>query len=84
MDAPPASWSQQADWGRTALAALAAAAVFAVAWLAVHYGFYADNHIIDTPVYQRYGDAIVDGHVPYKDFTVEYPREPCPPSCFLR
>jgi hypothetical protein len=73
MDARPASWSQQADWGRGALAALAAAAVFAAAWSVVHYGFYADNHIIDTPVYQRYGDAIVDGHVPYKDFTVEYP-----------
>src|SRR5207302_7683014 len=73
MDDPPASWSQQADWGRAALAALLAAAVFAVAWSVVHYGFYADNHIVDTPVYQRYGDAIVDGGVPYRDFTVEYP-----------
>ena len=48
MDARPASWSQRADRGRTALAALAAAAVFAAAWSVVHYGFYADNHIIDT------------------------------------
>jgi hypothetical protein len=78
MDARPASWSQQADRGRAALAALAATAVFAGAWTVVHYGFYADNHIIDTPVYQRYGDAIVDGHVPYEDFTVEYPPAALP------
>jgi hypothetical protein len=78
MDARPASWSQQADWGRTALAALVASAVFAAAWTVVHYGFYADNHIIDTPVYQRYGDAIVDGHLPYEDFTVEYPPAALP------
>jgi hypothetical protein len=78
MDARPASWSQQADRGRAALAALVATAVFTAAWAVVHYGFYADNHIIDTPVYQRYGDAIVDGHVPYEDFTVEYPPAALP------
>ena len=78
MDARPASWFQQAEWYRAGVAALAAAAVFAVAWTAVHYGFYADNHIVDTPVYQRYGDAIVDGHVPYRDFTIEYPPAAVP------
>jgi glycosyl transferase family 87 len=78
MDARPASWFQQADWGRAGLAALAAAAVFAAAWTAVHYGFYADNHIVDTPVYQRYGDAIVGGNVPYRDFTIEYPPAAVP------
>ena len=78
MDARPASWSQQADWGRAALAALLATVVFAAAWTVVHYGFYADNHIVDTPVYQRYGDGIVAGHVPYEDFTVEYPPAALP------
>jgi hypothetical protein len=78
MDAPPTSWSPQADWGRAAAAALAAAAVFAVAWTVVHFGFYADNRIVDTPVYQRYGDAMVGGHVPYQDFTVEYPPAALP------
>ncbi len=78
MDARPASWFQQADWGRGGVAALAAAAVFAVAWTAVHYGFYADNHIIDTPVYQRYGDAIAGGQIPYRDFTIEYPPAAVP------
>jgi glycosyl transferase family 87 len=27
----------------------------------------------DTPLYQRYGDRIVDGDVPYRDFRIEYP-----------
>ncbi len=78
MDARPASWSPRADRGRAALVAIVAAAVFAAAWSVVHHGFYAHNHIIDTPVYQRYGDAIVDGHVPYDDFTVEYPPAALP------
>ncbi|HST26404.1 MAG TPA: glycosyltransferase 87 family protein [Gaiellaceae bacterium] len=78
MDAQPASWSPQADWNRAAAAALAAAAVFAIAWTVVHFGFYADNHIIDTRVYQRYGDGMVAGHVPYRDFTVEYPPAALP------
>jgi hypothetical protein len=29
--------------------------------------------ISDVPVYQRYGDAIEDGAVPYRDLRVEYP-----------
>ncbi len=29
--------------------------------------------ITDTPVYRTYGDRIVRGDVPYRDFTVEYP-----------
>jgi hypothetical protein len=28
---------------------------------------------VDTPVYERYGDAIAHGQVPYRDFGVEYP-----------
>ena len=31
------------------------------------------DQIVDTPVYQRYGDAIDDGQVPYRDFALEYP-----------
>ena len=60
------------------LAVLGAVAVFAAAWVGIHFGFYADNHIIDTPVYQRYGDAMVGGNVPYRDFTVEYPPAALP------
>ena len=29
--------------------------------------------ISDIPVYERYGDAIERGHVPYRDFRLEYP-----------
>jgi hypothetical protein len=50
-----------------------AAACFFVAWGAVHYGFYGRDQIVDTPVYERDGDAIARGEVPYRDFSVEYP-----------
>ena len=39
----------------------------------LHRGFYRPRQIIDTPVYQRYGDAIANGKVPYRDFGLEYP-----------
>ena len=67
MDAKP-----HAD-REVALAAFAAVAVFVVTWTALHYGFYTHRQIIDTPVYQRYGNEIAHGHVPYRDFQLEYP-----------
>ncbi len=54
-------------------AAFAAIALFVVSWTLLHVGFYTRKQIIDTPVYQRYGNAIADGKVPYRDFEVEYP-----------
>jgi hypothetical protein len=39
----------------------------------LHVGFYTHKQILDTPVYQRYGNAIADGKVPYRDFALEYP-----------
>jgi hypothetical protein len=60
------------------VAGLAAAAAFAGVWVVVHFGFYGDNHIVDTPVYQRYGDLMANGFVPYRDFTVEYPPAALP------
>ena len=56
-----------------ALAAFVAVAVFVGTWTALHYGFYTHRHIIDTPVYQHYGNEIAHGHVPYRDFKLEYP-----------
>src|SRR5439155_5380632 len=38
-----------------------------------HFGFYARGQLTDTPIYQRYGQAIEEGQVPYRDFRVEYP-----------
>ena len=71
-------WSLPAE-RRVALAAgLVALAVFGAAWAVLHRGFYRRDQIIDTPVYQRYGDAMVDGQVPYLDFSVEYPPAALP------
>ena len=54
-------------------AAFAAVALFVVSWTLLHVGFYTHKQITDTPVYQRYGNAIADGKVPYRDFALEYP-----------
>ena len=54
-------------------AAFAAIALFVVSWTLLHVGFYKHKQLIDTPVYQRYGNAIADGKIPYRDFKVEYP-----------
>jgi hypothetical protein len=51
----------------------ASALLFVTAWTLVHRGPYRDSSIIDTPVYQSYGDQIVAGRIPYADFDLEYP-----------
>ncbi len=58
---------------QVALAAFAAVAVFVGTWTVLHYGFYTHRQIVDTPVYQRYGNEIMNGNVPYRDFALEYP-----------
>jgi hypothetical protein len=50
-----------------------ALALFALSWFLLHHGFYERDQIVDTPVYESYGEAIADGEVPYRDFRVEYP-----------
>lgn len=44
-----------------------------VSWALLHVGFYDRNEIIDTPRYQSFGDSMMRGEVPYRDFEVEYP-----------
>src|SRR5689334_9565209 len=39
----------------------------------LHWGWYQHALILDTVEYRRYGAAMADGHVPYRDFSVEYP-----------
>lgn len=39
----------------------------------LHVGFYGRHLILDTTTYLRYGSAMVDGQVPYRDYDVEYP-----------
>jgi hypothetical protein len=57
----------------TSAAAAAAAALFLLAWAGLHTAWYDDAEIVDTPVYERYGRAIEDGAVPYRDVVPEYP-----------
>jgi uncharacterized membrane protein len=49
-----------------------------ISWGLLHVGFWHRNPIIDTPVYQGYGEKILDGKVPYRDFRVEYPPAALP------
>ncbi|HLX18770.1 MAG TPA: glycosyltransferase 87 family protein [Gaiellaceae bacterium] len=58
---------------RFAALAVAAACVFLGSWTLLHHLWYASPEIVDTPEYQSYAHRIVDGKVPYRDFSVEYP-----------
>jgi glycosyl transferase family 87 len=49
-----------------------------ISWALLHTGFWSGTQIIDTPTYQRYGEALLDGQVPYRDFDVEYPPAALP------
>jgi hypothetical protein len=64
------SWSASSDARRLTYAA---AVVFLASLTVLHWGFYQHNLILDTVEYHRYGNAMLDGHVPYRDFGVEYP-----------
>jgi len=69
----PASWSRPASAASATAAGLAAVVLFLVVWGVLHRGFFTHHPIVDTPVYERYGSAMDDGRVPYRDFSVEYP-----------
>jgi hypothetical protein len=75
MIARSESWSPPAS---KSLVAAASVVVFVASWALLHYGFYARNDIVDTPVYGRYGEAVTRGEVPYRDFAVEYPPAALP------
>ena len=72
MSSRSESWSSPAEYRVAALGALALV-VFFSGWIALHHGFLSHRQIMDTPVYQSYGDAMLRGEVPYRDFSVEYP-----------
>ncbi|MDQ3823564.1 MAG: hypothetical protein M3321_10025, partial [Actinomycetota bacterium] len=63
---------------RFAVLVAAALLAFALSWLALRHGFYRLEQIRDTQVYQRYGDWMADGRVPYRDFRPEYPPAALP------
>ena len=66
-------WSPPADGGRAALACSLALTAFLLAWAALHADWWQEVELVDTPTYEAYGDAIVRGEVPYRDFVPEYP-----------
>jgi hypothetical protein len=57
---------------------LAALGLFLVSFSLLFVGFYHHKLIRDTVEYHRYGVAIADGKVPYRDFKVEYPPAALP------
>lgn len=61
-----------------ALALAVAIGIFAGSFLLLHTGWYEHRGLSDVGVYQNYGQLIRDGHVPYRDFPVEYPPAALP------
>jgi glycosyl transferase family 87 len=64
------SWSASTEARRLFLGAVA---LFLASLTLLHWGWYQHALIMDTVEYHRYGEAMVHGHVPYRDFSVEYP-----------
>ena len=54
-----------------AQAALLGCALFVVACVFPWIGLFRGH--LGTSIFQSYGDAVLDGHVPYRDFSLEYP-----------
>jgi uncharacterized membrane protein len=49
-------------------------AVFLGSWSLIHHLWYgASVQSVDTPVYQSYAQQTIDGRIPYRDFSVQYP-----------
>lgn len=62
-----------ADRRSSLLVAAIAGVLFLGSWATIHHGFYSKHQIVDTPLYQHYGDWVLHGNVPYRDFSLEYP-----------
>jgi glycosyl transferase family 87 len=78
MSASSESSSPPAEAGGAGPAIALGLVLLTISWGLLHVGFWDRNPIIDTPVYQGYGDKIVHGQVPYRDFPVEYPPAALP------
>jgi hypothetical protein len=78
MSARSESSSRPAEAGGAGPAIALGLVLLTISWGLLHVGFWHRNPIIDTPLYQGYGDKIVDGKVPYRDFPVEYPPAALP------
>jgi hypothetical protein len=71
----PQSWPRFVRAAPPVAAAVAVVAlgIFLASWALLHVGFYKRDQVRDTPLYQSYGDRMVDREVPYRDFRLEYP-----------
>jgi uncharacterized membrane protein len=78
MSARSESSSRPAEAGGAGPAIALGVVFLTISWGLLHVGFWHRNPIIDTPVYQGYGEKIVDGKAPYRDFSVEYPPAALP------
>jgi uncharacterized membrane protein len=58
---------------RTLLVGVGAVTLLLFSWALLHFSFWSQAGITDVPVYQYYGDAMAAGHIPYRDFHLEYP-----------
>jgi Glycosyltransferase family 87 len=67
------SSSPSADAGLVLLTLAVGLGLLTASWGALHLPPFERYQIIDTPVYQDYGEAMASGQVPYRDFQLEYP-----------
>jgi len=63
---------------RAASAIAVAVCFLLVFWSLTHHTTPKRSLIVDTPVYELYGDGIVSGAVPYRDIRLEYPPAALP------
>ena len=67
------SSSRPADAGLVLLTLAVGLGLLTASWGALHLPPFDRYQIIDTPVYQEYGEAMAAGEVPYREFDLEYP-----------
>ena len=53
--------------------AIAASLGFTLSFVLLHHAFWGRHQLVDTPLYEAYGDATRAGDVPYLNFRIEYP-----------
>ena len=65
--------SSHSEAGLVLLTLAVGLGLLTASWGALHLPPFDRYQIIDTPVYQEYGEAMAAGEVPYRDFDLEYP-----------
>ncbi len=65
--------SSHSEAGLVLLTLAVGLGLLTASWGALNLPPFDRYQIIDTPVYQEYGEAMAAGEVPYRDFDLEYP-----------